>query len=99
MVQRNKKIADEPFDSLQLQSQDDLLSHFIKSEERASLAAMISMLPIKYREIMIESVYLQKDNKEIAAAHSISEANVRQIKSRAKKMLIKMKEEEESHDG
>ena len=91
-------IAEEPFDLLRLQSQDDLLSDYIQNEERARLAAMISMLPMKYRQVMIDSVYLQLENREIAAAYSISEENVRQIKSRARKMLIKMKEEEDERD-
>ena len=78
--------------------QDDLLSDYIQNEERARLAAMISMLPMKYRQVMIDSVYLQLENREIAAAYSISEENVRQIKSRARKMLIKMKEEEDERD-
>ena len=56
------------------------------------------MLPMKYRQVMIDSVYLQLENREIAAAYSISEENVRQIKSRARKMLIKMKEEEDERD-
>lgn len=96
LVRANRRFIDEPFDSLQLRSQDDLLSSYIHSEERAKLAAMISMLPMKYREVMIESVYLQKDNQEIASALGLSPANVRQIKSRAKKLLLEMKENEET---
>ena len=91
LVKKKRRIAEEPFDLLRLQSQDDLLSDYIQNEERARLAAMISMLPMKYRQVMIDSVYLQLENREIAAAYSISEENVRQIKSRARKMLIKMK--------
>ncbi len=96
LVSKNKRFIDEPFDFIQLRSQDDLLSSYIHSEERARLAAMISMLPMKYRDVMIESVYLQKDNQEIAAAYGLSPANVRQIKSRAKKLLLEMKEKEEA---
>ena len=98
LVKKKRRIAEEPFDLLRLQSQDDLLSDYIQNEERARLAAMISMLPMKYRQVMIDSVYLQLENREIAAAYSISEENVRQIKSRARKMLIQMKEEEDERD-
>ena len=59
---------------------------------------MISLLPLKFREIMIDSVYLQLSNREIAENRGMSEENVRQIKSRAKKMLLKMKEEEDGQD-
>lgn len=94
VVSKRKMFIDEPFDSLQMQTQGDLLANYIHNENKARLAAMISMLPLKYREIMMESVYLQLSNKEIAAAHGISETNVRQIKSRAKKMLMEMREDE-----
>ena len=99
LVKKKRRIVEEPFDLLHLQSQDDLLSDYIQNEERARLASMISMLPMKYRQVMIDSVYLQLENREIAAACGISEENVRQIKSRARKMLIKMKEEEDGRDG
>ena len=47
---------------------------------------------------MIDSVYLQEDNKTIAASRGISEENVRQLKSRAKKMLVQMKEKDEGEN-
>lgn len=93
-----KRFTDEPFDSLKLQSQDDLLSDYIRNEERARLAAMISMLPLNYRGVMIDSVYLRMNNREIAARHGISEENVRQRKARAKKMLIEMRRKEDEED-
>lgn len=98
-LKARKRFMEEPFDSLKLQSQDDLLSDYIRNEERARLAAMISMLPLKYREVMMESVYLQMDNREIAALHGISQENVRQRKARARKMLIKMRGKEDEKDG
>ena len=58
------------------------------------MADMIASLPEKYRDVMIASVYLQEENSQIAKAYGISEENVRQIKSRAKKMLMKMWGEE-----
>ena len=44
---------------------------------------------------MIESVDLEFDDAQIAKAHAMTEANIRQIRSRAKKALIKMMENEE----
>lgn len=90
--------SDQPFDESQLSAQEDLLSAYIKKEERIRLSGMISLLPLKFREIMIDSVYLQLSNREIAENRGMSEENVRQIKSRAKKMLLKMKEEEDGQD-
>ncbi len=82
-------------EDLSITQQEDLLKDYIKGEERVRLAAMIASLPEKYKSVMIESVYLQQENAQIAVSHGISEENVRQIKSRAKKMLIKMREEED----
>ena len=95
LLRRNKMRADEDLDSLDLRSQDDVLSSYIHNEERARLAAMISMLPLKYREVMIDSVYLQMDDDEIAEMRGLTRANLRQIRSRARKMLIEMKEAED----
>ena len=93
-----KVLRNQPFDESQLSAQEDLLSAYIKKEERIRLSGMISLLPLKFREIMIDSVYLQLSNREIAENRGMSEENVRQIKSRAKKMLLKMKEEEDGQD-
>lgn len=73
----------------------DILESLIHNEKKARLAAMIASLPLRQRTIMIESVYLELDDAQIAKAHAITEANVRQIRSRAKKALIKMMENEE----
>ena len=73
----------------------DLLESLIHNEKKARLAAMIASLPLRQRAIMIESVYLELDDEKIAKAHATTAANVRQIRSRAKKALIKMMENEE----
>lgn len=92
---KGKYIAEEDISDINPADQQDLLGEYIEGEEKAKLAAMIAALPEKYKSVMIESVYLQQDNSHIAASHGMSEENVRQIKSRAKKMLIKMVEEED----
>ena len=73
----------------------DILESLIHNEKKARLAAMIASLPLRQRTIMIESVYLELDDAQIAKAHAMTEANIRQIRSRAKKALIKMMENEE----
>jgi len=94
-VKKAEMMADEPIDTMALRSQDDLLLTYIHNEERAKLATMISMLPLKYREVMMDSVYLQLTDSEIAKERGTTDTNVRQIRSRAKKMLIKMREDED----
>lgn len=81
-------------EEMSLPACEDLLKGYIKGEERVKMVAMIASLPEKYRDVMIASVYLQEENSQIAKAYGISEENVRQIKSRAKKMLMKMWGEE-----
>ena len=90
-----KFMDDMDIGQLSLPAQEDLLRDYIAGEEKLRLAAMISSLPERYRSVMIASVYLNEDNAHIAATHGITEENVRQIKSRAKKMLIRMREEED----
>ena len=59
------------------------------------MAAMIAALPLRQRVIMVESVYLEQSDAEIAQAHAMTVVNVRQIRSRAKKALMKMMANEE----
>lgn len=56
---------------------------------------MIAALPLRQRVIMVESVYLEQSDAEIAQAHAMTVVNVRQIRSRAKKALMKMMANEE----
>ena len=95
---RREKFLGGDIGALSLAATQDLLSDYVDGEERARLAAMIAALPEKYKSVMIESVYLGENNAAIARTHGISEENVRQIKSRAKRMLLKMKEEEDEKD-
>ena len=85
---REQRLADGDIGEMPLEAGVDLLQ----------MAAMIASLPERYRDVMIDSVYLQEDNKTIAASRGISEENVRQLKSRAKKMLVQMKEKDEGEN-
>lgn len=68
--------------------ESDLLNHVIQNEERKQLYFAIQNLPVPMREILIESVYLNMKDEEIALLHQTSQENVRQIRSRARKKLI-----------
>lgn len=80
------------------ESQEDILADFVKNEDRRRMAAMITALPLKYRDLMIQSVYLEKTDPELAQLYDTSEANIRQMRSRAKKLLIRMREEDEENE-
>lgn len=74
-------------------AKQDILTDFINQEERKQLFREIQNLPLNMKEILIESVYFQMSDNEIAKLHNITNENVRKIRSRAKQKLIeKMKE-------
>lgn len=94
-IRAEKYRADNEPEMMDLADCYDILESLIHNEKKARLAAMIASLPLRQRTIMIESVYLELDDAQIAKAHAMTEANIRQIRSRAKKALIKMMENEE----
>lgn len=77
-----------------LKTQQDILEGLIEQEERKQLFKEIQNLPSNMKEVLIESVYFQMSDSDIAKIHNITNENVRKIRSRAKQKLIeKMKEE------
>ena len=75
--------------------ESDVLDNIIQNEERKQLYFAIQKLPVTMREVLIESVYLNMKDEEIALLHRTSQENVRQIRSRAKKKLIEFMKEVE----
>lgn len=76
-----------------LKTQQDVLEGLIEQEERKQLFKEIQNLPSNMKEILIESVYFQMSDNDIAKLHNMTNENVRKIRSRAKQKLIeKMKE-------
>ena len=76
-----------------LASQQNILTDLIEQEERKQLFKEIQNLPLNMKEILIESVYFQMSDKDIAKLHNITNENVRKLRSRAKQKLIeRMKE-------
>ncbi len=69
-------------------SDEDLLAGMIDQEERKTLFLAITDLPVQMKEILIESIYFQLSDAEIAETHGLTKENVRQIRCRAKKKLI-----------
>lgn len=67
---------------------DDPLDDLIREEERRILFQAIRQLPTSMKTVLIESVYFQMKDDEIAALHGLTPENVRKIRSRAKKKLL-----------
>ena len=91
-LQRKRK--KESNDDINQSSSPDVLEGIIENEERRQLYLAIQKLPSTMKEILIQSVYLHLSDKEIADLNKITQENVRQIKSRAKKKLLQILEEE-----
>ena len=95
MRKRKREVYENETFSLENEAscQSDVLDGIIKNEERKQLYLAIQKLPITMKEILIESVYLNMKDEEIALLHRTSQENVRQIRSRAKKKLIEFMKE------
>ena len=72
---------------------DDLLDDIIREEERRMLFRAIQQLPPGMKTVLMESVYFQMKDDEIAALHGRTAENIRQIRSRAKKKLLELLKE------
>ena len=94
-LRTEKYRADTEAEILEAADCFDLMENLMHNEKKARLAAMIAALPLRQRVIMVESVYLEQSDAEIAQAHAMTVVNVRQIRSRAKKALMKMMANEE----
>lgn len=95
MRKRKREVYENPSLSLDNKAsyEFDLLDNIIQNEERKQLYLAIRKLPITMQEILIESVYYNMRDEEIALLHRTSQENVRQIRSRAKKKIIEFMKE------
>lgn len=95
MRKRKREVYENPSLSLDNKAsyEFDLLDNIIQNEERKQLYLTIRKLPVTMQEILIESVYLNMRDEEIALLHRTSQENVRQIRSRAKKKIIEFMKE------
>lgn len=59
----------------------------IQNENIKEIANAISLLPEKYKMVIMYNVYMQLDDSEIAELMETSESNVRKIRHRARKKL------------
>ena len=94
---RKREVHEDAYLALENKAsyESNVLDNIIQNEERRQLYLAIRKLPIAMQEILIESVYLNMKDEEIALLHQTSQENVRQIRSRAKKKLIEFMKEGE----
>ena len=96
MRKRKREVYEDTTSYLmdKVSDESDVLDTLIQNEERKQLYLAIRKLPVSMREILMESIYFHMRDEEIALLHQMSQENVRQIRSRAKKKLIEFMKEE-----
>ena len=97
MRKRKREVYEDTTSYLadKVSDESDVLDTLIQNEERKQLYLAIRKLPVSMREILMESIYFHLRDDEIASLHQMSQENVRQIRSRAKKKLIEFMKEED----
>lgn len=88
---KNKQDAEDLVQSTFLKA----LEQLIKNEEKRKLYQLIGRLPELQKRVLLDTVYFQLNDEEIAKGNNISRENVRQVRSRAKKKLLELVREEE----
>ena len=96
MRKRKREVYEDTTSYLadEISDESNILDMLIQNEERKQLYLAIRKLPVSMREILVESIYFHMRDEEIALLHQMSQENVRQIRSRAKKKLIEFMKEE-----
>ncbi|WP_455436419.1 RNA polymerase sigma factor [Hungatella hathewayi] len=95
---RNRLVDEGRFDFSLLREEDHTLEELIQDEERRLLLEAIMKLPVHYKEVLLDSIYFHLSDEEIGKSMGITKENVRQIRSRAKKQVMRLLEVEE-HEG
>ena len=78
-----------------LTNPDIIISGILKKEEKLRLFNSIQKLSGMQKDILIESIYFELTDEEMASTHGITQVYVRKLRSRAKKKLIEIMKEEE----
>ena len=95
---RNRLVDEGRFDFSLLREEDHTLEGLIQDEERRLLLEAIMKLQVHYKEVLLDSIYFHLSDEEIGKSMGITKENVRQIRSRAKKQVMRLLEVEE-HEG
>lgn len=94
--QRKREVTDDGALIAGMHAEEkDGLTVMMENEERRQLFREIRRLPALMRNVLMESIWFEMNDAEIAALHGLTKENVRQIRRRAKqKLMERMKEEE-----
>lgn len=92
--QRARIVDESSFNLEQLSEESKMLDKFILDEQKRRLFQAIMHLPLIQKNVLMDTIYFNLKDEEIAKVNNISRENVRQIRSRAKKRIMKMLKEE-----
>lgn len=95
---RNRLVDEGSFDLSLIRQEDHILDDLIQDEEKRLLLEAITTLPVYYKEVLLDSVYFHLSDEEIGRSMGITKENVRQIRSRAKKQVMRLLEVKD-HEG
>ncbi len=95
LSRKRKRETSLGLDEENIAGENSPLEQLVEDENKRQLIKMIAALPDKYRDVMVESVYIGRSDEEIGQEYGLTAVNVRQIKSRAKKMLMAGKGEKD----
>ncbi len=95
---RNRLVDEGSFDLSLIRQEDHILDDLIQDEEKRLLLEAITTLPVQYSEVLLDSVYFHLSDEEIGRSMGITKENVRQIRSRAKKQVMRLLEVKD-HEG
>ena len=73
----------------------DPLEELLRTEAQRQVYAAVRALPVRYREVLLQSTLLDLSDREIARIHGISPENIRKLRSRAREKLKEQIKEEE----
>lgn len=87
---RKKELPDagDLLKNIKIEEKRTMLEQVIANEERRQLFEAVQNLPVKMKDVLMESVYFRMSDAEIARLHNTTESNVRKIRSRAKQKLL-----------
>lgn len=92
--QRARIVDENSFNLEQLSEETRTLDKIILDEQKRRLFQAIMHLPLIQKNILMDTIYFNLKDEEIAKINNISKENVRQIRSRAKKRIMEMLKEE-----
>lgn len=95
---RNRLVDEGSFDLSLIRQEDHILDDLIQDEEKRLLLEAITTLSVHYKEVLLDSVYFHLSDEEIGRSMGITKENVRQIRSRAKKQVMRLLEVKD-HEG